>query len=66
MDQLPEDHHRLDDDDEDKFVVKDGSRSHWGSPDEYRARQAAYKFAKVKNETSQMQEKEIPEASSGN
>ena len=58
LDQLPEDHHDLDDDDEDKFVVKDGAEAVEGLLKTQDLDSLAYQLRyEVKNETSQMRKK---------
>ncbi len=58
LDQLPEDHHELDDDDEDKFIVKDGAEAIEGLLVNMDLDNLAYRLREeVKNETSQMRKK---------
>lgn len=58
LDQLPEDHHELDEDDEDKFVVKDGAEAIEGLLVSMDMDKLAYRLREeVKNETSQMRKK---------
>ena len=58
LDQLPEDHYELDDDDEDKFVVKDGAEAIQGLLLTMDLDSLAYTLRdEVKNETSQMRKK---------
>jgi len=58
LDQLPEDHHDLDNDDDDKFVVKDGAEAVEGLLKTQDLDSLAYQLRyEVKNETSQMRKK---------
>jgi DNA-directed RNA polymerase subunit beta' len=58
LDQLPEDHHDLDDDDDDKFLVKDGAEAVEGLLKRQDLDSLAYQLRyEVKNETSQMRKK---------
>ncbi len=58
LDQLPEDHHELEDDDEDKFIVKDGAEAIEGLLVSMDMDKLAYRLRdEVKNETSQMRKK---------
>jgi DNA-directed RNA polymerase subunit beta' len=58
LDQLPEDHADLDDDDEDKFIVKDGAEAVEGLLQKQDLDSLAYQLRyEVKNETSQMRKK---------
>ncbi len=58
LDQLPEDHADLDEDDEDKFVVKDGAEAVEGLLKTQDLDSLAYQLRyEVKNETSQMRKK---------
>jgi len=58
LDQLPEDHYELEDDDEDKFVVKDGAEAIQGLLLTMDLDSLAYTLRdEVKNETSQMRKK---------
>ncbi|MGF1671748.1 MAG: DNA-directed RNA polymerase subunit beta' [Balneolaceae bacterium] len=58
LDQLPEGHHELDDDDEDKFIVKDGAEAIEGLLVNMDFDKLAYRLRdEVKNETSQMRKK---------
>jgi len=58
LDQLPEDHHELEDDDEDKFVVTDGAEAIQALLTDMDLDGLAYQLRyEVKNETSQMRKK---------
>ncbi len=58
LDQLPEDHHELENDDEDKFIVKDGAEAIEGLLVSMDMDKLAYRLREeVKNETSQMRKK---------
>ncbi|PWN06759.1 DNA-directed RNA polymerase subunit beta' [Rhodohalobacter mucosus] len=58
LDQLPEDHYELEDDDEDKFLVKDGAEAIQGLLLTMDLDSLAYTLRdEVKNETSQMRKK---------
>ncbi|MEX2462813.1 MAG: DNA-directed RNA polymerase subunit beta' [Balneolaceae bacterium] len=58
LDQLPEDHYDMDDDDEDKFVVKDGAEAVQALLTDMDLDGLAYTLRdEVKNETSQMRKK---------
>ena len=58
LDQLPEDHYELEDDDEDKFVVKDGAEAIEALLTNMDLDSLAYTLRdEVKNETSQMRKK---------
>ena len=58
LDQLPEDHNDLDEDDEDRFVVKDGAEAVEGLLKTQELDSLAYQLRyEVKNETSQMRKK---------
>jgi DNA-directed RNA polymerase subunit beta' len=58
MDQLPEDQYDLEDDDEDKFIVKDGAEAIQGLLNTMDLDSLAYTLRdEVKNETSQMRKK---------
>jgi len=58
LDQLPEDHYEMDDDDEDKFIVKDGAEAIEALLTNMDLDSLAYTLRdEVKNETSQMRKK---------
>ncbi len=58
LDQLPEDHYEMDDDDEDKFIVKDGAEAIQALLTNMDLDGLAYTLRdEVKNETSQMRKK---------
>ena len=58
LDQLPEDHYEMDDDDEDKFIVKDGAEAIQALLTDMDLDGLAYTLRdEVKNETSQMRKK---------
>lgn len=58
LDQLPEDHYEMDDDDEDKFIVKDGAEAVQALLTDMDLDGLAYTLRdEVKNETSQMRKK---------